>query len=541
MAECLLVGVTYAPAECRQWWSERIATVAQQTITVFYSWQSDLSGSTNRNFIETALRAAADALRVDESIDVEPVIDRDTAGVPGSPDISSTIFEKIDHADIFVCDVSIVNRDVMEAIDAIRALDDKTMLPGIANDIVVRPTPNPNVLIELGYALKVLGLKRIVLVLNDAYGAPELLPFDLRLKRVARYTTSPGPAAAGERTADRRRLEALLTEALRVIIAGLDMPPGAEMVQPLSLAEQAILAIDEARPNQVAVVRRYMTWLAKEIGARMPQFNDEPDTDKWYDMLMGTINESVGLVAEFARVAQAVAAMDAAEVAHAVYKGFAGILELYNHRPGGLIHFHDEDFDFAKFMGHDLFVTFFSFLIHDERWELIADLLDDDLYVANAYGHEPDIVPFAYIARPVTVFDYRNTRLRPRKLSVHADVLNGRHTSGALAQLVPMIQFMEADYFLALRYRLITLQERAIVDWHPWSTLYMKHPPRFLVQASRDTQARRLMRPLGLEGEDIVALRSQLAAVMLWHEGLFTNGGWHSPMRHFDVRTVGSR
>lgn len=515
--------------------------MAQQTITVFYSWQSDLSGSTNRNFIETALRAAADALRVDESIDVEPVIDRDTAGVPGSPDISSTIFEKIDHADIFVCDVSIVNRDVIEAIDAIRALDHNTVLSGIANDIVVRPTPNPNVLIELGYALKVLGLKRIVLVLNDAYGAPELLPFDLRLKRVARYTTSPSPAAAGERTADRRKLEALLTEALRVIIAGLDMPLPAEVVQPISLAEQAILAIEEARPNQVTAARRYMAWLAEEIGARMPQFNDEPDTSKWDDILIGAIDESVGLVAEFVRVAQAVAAMDAAEVAHAVYKGFAGILEWYNHRPGGAIRYHDEDFDFAKFMGDELFVTFFSFLIHDERWELIADLLDDDLYVTNAYGHEPGIVPFAYIARPVTLFDYRNTRLQLRRLSVHADVLNERHMTGTLAQLVPMIQFMEADYFLALRYRLTDPQERAIVDWLPWSTLYMKHPPRFLVQASRDTQARRLMRPLGLKGEDIAALRSQLAEVVLWHESLFTNGRWHSPMRHFDVHTIGSR
>jgi len=71
-------------------------SVAQRTVTVFYSWQSDLPGGTNRNFIETALRAAADALRADTSIDVEPVVDRDTAGVPGSPDISSTIFGKIE-------------------------------------------------------------------------------------------------------------------------------------------------------------------------------------------------------------------------------------------------------------------------------------------------------------------------------------------------------------------------------------------------------------------------------------------------------------
>jgi hypothetical protein len=41
-----------------------------------------------------------------------------------------------------------------------------------------RRTPNPNVLVELGYALKALGDERVIVVVNTAFGKEELLPFD---------------------------------------------------------------------------------------------------------------------------------------------------------------------------------------------------------------------------------------------------------------------------------------------------------------------------------------------------------------------------
>lgn len=127
--------------------------------TVFYSWQSDLLNSTNRGFIQDALERAAKAICEDDSIKVEPVVDRDTAGVAGSPDIAATILDKIDACQVLVCDVSIIN-----------------------NPENARPTPNPNVLVELGYALGVLGWERILMVMNTAFGEPELLPFDLSKK-----------------------------------------------------------------------------------------------------------------------------------------------------------------------------------------------------------------------------------------------------------------------------------------------------------------------------------------------------------------------
>ena len=159
--------------------------------TVFYSWQSDTPGATNRNLILQALEDAAEEIAGDDSIDVVPVIDRDTQGVAGSPDIGRTILEKIKAADLVVADVTIIN----QGFDG-------------------RLTPNPNVLVEVGYALAVHSESRLILVQNLAFGAPEQLPFDLRQKRALTYTSAP---QATERASDRRQLQSALRAAIGTV------------------------------------------------------------------------------------------------------------------------------------------------------------------------------------------------------------------------------------------------------------------------------------------------------------------------------------
>jgi len=159
---------------------------------VFYSWQSDRPPATNRSFIEKALDAALKSIRIDDSIQIEPVIDRDTWGVPGVPDIAGTILDKIEQCQIFVCDVSFINSGQSS-----------------------RLTPNPNVLVELGYALRSLGAGNVIMVMNSAYGKPEMLPFDLRMKRVISYDM---PEEVEDRSKERKKLSAALEKGIRVIL-----------------------------------------------------------------------------------------------------------------------------------------------------------------------------------------------------------------------------------------------------------------------------------------------------------------------------------
>jgi hypothetical protein len=129
-------------------------------------------------------------------------LDRDTANLAGSPDIANRILAKIAVSDVFVADVSIVNGG-----------------PG-------RPSPNPNVLVELGYAIAELGWENTILVQNSAYGGPELLPFDLRGRRTVVYhkaETDPRPEA---RALLQGRLETALRSALTTDEVG-NLPSGA--------------------------------------------------------------------------------------------------------------------------------------------------------------------------------------------------------------------------------------------------------------------------------------------------------------------------
>lgn len=172
--------------------------------TVFYSWQSDLPAAGNRNLIEDSLTRAIRAIGRDADAKLEPVLDRDTANLAGAPDIAHSILAKIAVADVFVADVSIVNAGA------------------------TRPTPNPNVLVELGYAVARLGWNRVILVQNKVFGGPELLPFDLRGRRIVVYDV----AQAGDRIEARSLLQGRLESGLRKALdAGLSrgLASGAEV------------------------------------------------------------------------------------------------------------------------------------------------------------------------------------------------------------------------------------------------------------------------------------------------------------------------
>jgi hypothetical protein len=162
-------------------------------LSVFYSWQSDLPNSTNRTFVERALKVALGSLQAQLEATLVPCLDRDTQNVPGTPDIVSTIFNKIEESHVFVSDISIVNRDAVPE----------------------RRTPNPNVLFELGYAVKHLGWDKIICVYNLAYGDTQDLPFDLRTRRVLTYRASSDAAENGK---ERDLLARKLADAIRMVI-----------------------------------------------------------------------------------------------------------------------------------------------------------------------------------------------------------------------------------------------------------------------------------------------------------------------------------
>jgi hypothetical protein len=482
-----------------------------ESCTVFYSWQSDLPNATNRGFIQKSIEDAVAVIRKDQSIEVEPVVDRDTEGAPGAPSIDETIFEKIDRASIFIGDVSIIN----------------TGSTG-------RPTPNPNVLTELGYAMKALGKKRIILIVNTAFGEIEKLPFDLRQRRAIPYSM---PDEALERAPERRKLQGMLEHRLREIFTHFQNEVVPEVPMP-TLGEQAITAIESSAANQVALTRRYVQWLCAEAKRLAPNLaRNDNDVD---DALVEGIEKTEGLVTEFAKVSQCIALMKAKEPAEVVYKAFGWIFESYYLPVGFAGNSFSTQFDFFRFLGHEMFVVFISRLMHEERWEIIADLLNEGIYLANgdrSFGRGA-VVPFYYASDVVRLLEYRNNRLKLRNLSLHAHLLHERHKKGELAVLAPIEDFVAADCFLFLRSEFIRSAENATEFWRAWSTQFMRHAPRFLVEAQSSAYATKLLRAIG--AENIEAFRSRFAQARNRLAQLFGDRGFYDPFDGFSADSIGS-
>jgi hypothetical protein len=160
-------------------------------LKIFYSWQSDLPSKTNRGAISSAVEKAIAEIHKDQ-IDLELNLDRDTKDVAGTPDIIHTIFNKINTCQIFIGDISIVNN----------------------NDHGLRKTPNPNVLIELGYAAHCISWQNIILLFNKTYGDVTDLPFDLRIRRPLIYELS-------ESASDKKNLQQMMKRHIEAVIAAM--------------------------------------------------------------------------------------------------------------------------------------------------------------------------------------------------------------------------------------------------------------------------------------------------------------------------------
>lgn len=176
---------------------------------IFYSWQSDVPCKINRNFIEDALKQATLNLKhdfeVSEAIREELSLDQGTEGVPGTPPIAETIFAKIQNCVIYVADVTFIGES------------------NVGRSSAKRLIANPNVLIEYGYAINVIGYDSTIPIMNTVFGAPisnhtSNMPFDMRhLRNPITYNLKEN-ASPEKYARTKANLVRDLTEAMKLVI-----------------------------------------------------------------------------------------------------------------------------------------------------------------------------------------------------------------------------------------------------------------------------------------------------------------------------------
>jgi hypothetical protein len=169
---------------------------------VFYAWQSDTLQRHNRFLIRMALAQAAARISNDVATRTTVRIDSDTEGVLGQPPITETILKKIETCDVFAPDLTFV------------ATTDGGKL-----------VPNPNVMLEYGYALRARDHSIMMPVMNAAHGPPEKLPFDMgHLRHPMQYRLEPAAKNAERRTV-RKDLSDKFETVLRAMIAATPAKP----------------------------------------------------------------------------------------------------------------------------------------------------------------------------------------------------------------------------------------------------------------------------------------------------------------------------
>jgi len=305
-------------------------------------------------------------------------------------------------------------------------------------------------------------------------------------------------------------------------------------LEELSPVEQVRIAVQESRPDQLAAVRTFMAWCLSELVRLAPDFTQSIERD---DLIVQAIDRTKQLVCEFAAAAEMIALMHATEAARAMYKGFGPILQQYSAPPGYSGPCSEIAFDHFKFLGHELFTVFFSYLIRDERWQLIADLLSEGIYVPNAQSGSPEAVSYAYASTFLKSLRIRNKRLGLRRISLHSEMLNSRHSEGSLAEISPKDEFVGADYFLFLRSILRNVDGRQ-PEWIPWSTLYMQGAPRFLVESHSSKYASGVM--IALATDDIETLREGVQQSRTSLRRFFRKNPLFDPFGFFNTDEIGS-
>ncbi|HVA46700.1 MAG TPA: hypothetical protein VNH11_10085 [Pirellulales bacterium] len=174
-------------------------------VEVFYAWQSDRPERVNRYLIRDAAAAACERITKDNSGGFVVSLDSDTQGVGGMCDIPQTILDKIDRCQVFLPDLTFVG-----------ATQD-TSEPQLIS--------NPNVLFELGYAVRSKGFGRVLAVMNEFYGGPKDQMFDVKRRWAIRYSLAEGSDKKTIKAAQ-QTLSSDMENGLRTIIAGIKPETG---------------------------------------------------------------------------------------------------------------------------------------------------------------------------------------------------------------------------------------------------------------------------------------------------------------------------
>lgn len=221
--------------------------------------------------------------------------------------------------------------------------------------------------------------------------------------------------------------------------------------------KRALDAIKNNRDNAGAATVEYLTTLADEL----EKFRIHVSIDSFDDEVVRNIeaflpyrNEAIELFLSLALY------RDSLETRTAIHRFFESLIP-YLERPQNVSSYREWDMDNFKFIVHELFIYALASLIRYERFESAAFLMANEYYVAGRSEYGKDVmVPFEVFCQHMSSLKHRTERLKLRRLSLRADLLEQRSKGSG----IELRYLMQSDFILFMRDNL----DRPNDQWHWW-------------------------------------------------------------------------
>jgi len=308
-------------------------------------------------------------------------------------------------------------------------------------------------------------------------------------------------------------------------------------IAPLIGAGPTIIDLENAIKILKSVGPLYLDYLNivyKELEKIKPDFSKFAEID---DAILWQINEGARITYKFNEAVLLASKYKNIDASKVLYDYFGNIFRLCNIPEGISGSYYESHFDGYRFLLYEMFVSFIAVLIKYDNWEIIGDLLINDIFIEQKESRYIPYVKLNTFVHSLNVV--RNSRLNLRRVSFVADLLKERFSNGDLSQLIPHNKFLEADYFLFMR---SICKEKNTKNslWCPRSCIYLNWVPSYVKRAESKKYLDRLIKAVGLEKYDDFINNFRKNNPIF--EKCFSN--WifsHNPLEDYDFDKIGTR
>ena len=284
----------------------------------------------------------------------------------------------------------------------------------------------------------------------------------------------------------------------------------------------------------------YLNIINKELEKIKPDFSKFTEID---DGILWQVNEGARITYKFIEAVLLASRFKNIDAIKTMYEYFGNIFKLCNVPEGFSGSHYESHFEGYRFLSYEMFVSFIAALIKYDNWEIIGDVLSNDIFIEQKHSK---YISYIHLNTFIHSLDVnRNSRLHLERVSVMADLLKERFSNDDLSHLISHNKFLEADYFLFIRSICGGKKTEDLLIyrpslWCPRSCIYLTWPPSYIIRAESKKYLEKLIKAVGLEnGEDFIEAFKKNNSKF---EKCFSN--WifsHNPLEDYDFGKIGMR